>query len=120
MSASDEFPRGWQIESDTTGISASVVIPAAPNVSHVVTDMYAKAVWQPSATPSAVGLLIQLQKTSGTIDLGFVYLTAAVALPDDISFTGKIQCAVGEAVTLTFLGTPPGVNNMVRMQGYDI
>jgi hypothetical protein len=110
-----DFPRGWTITANAAaGATASITVPAVPNVAHVLDTLTLRAV-NASAALYAVNVTVQ-----GGI-LGFV-MDAFPNSTDEISLTGiDLATAPGNALTITFSGVAPASTaQQIYAQGHDI
>jgi hypothetical protein len=113
------IPRGWDFALVTNGAIATIIVPAAPGISHVLTGVFAELL-NTSTTVAAllgVGPQTTLQATQ--------YLNAAAASASAgngeaaWSWTGELAFPVGAALIYGFSGTAAGLTEVLEIQGYD-
>lgn len=124
MSASDEFPRGYSLNTNTGG-TASVTIPGIAGISHVITAIDASAFYD-GTTPPATAINVQVNSSSGTFTsfvVGYITFPADTTggFPQDsVSYSGQLICAPGESVTISLSDGKTNLVETLTVQAYDI
>ena len=118
MSASDEFPRGWQLQASGNG-SVSLTVPASPGVTHVLTGIEATAL-----ETGAAGNYNGSVQVNGA-DFANGSLSQAMNVPAGAytqlpaSWQGVYLSTPGAALTVAM--NWPGISNgYLTIKGYDI
>jgi hypothetical protein len=113
------IPRGWDFAVITNGAIATIIVPAAPGISHVLTGVFAQML-NTSTTVTA-----SLAVGPSTVVQASQYLNAAEASASagsgeaTWSWTGELAFPVGAALIYGFSGTAAGLTEVLEIQGYD-
>lgn len=120
----DGFPDGWTLAFTSGGGVASITVPAAPGVAHVLDSFQAKAV--SFDTTFAHSFNIQVTSSDGVLNtsVAFVSVNAAasaqVGTSDSASASGlNLAAGPGASVTITFGASATSVTEFLLIQGHD-
>lgn len=118
MAANDELPRGWVLTAPT---DTSVIVPASPGISHVLTGVTA-LLFNYTPAHGAFSADVELIGPSASqIIIPQLLLPGLQTLElDRESWSGSIVCLVGALLDVT-INQPLGANTLVLIaEGYDI
>jgi len=118
MSASDEFPRGWEFGTGFVGSgnALSATIPASPGIIRILTDVHVKFY----NTAAAVSSYTVVGGPS-SVYLGMIFPPPNNG-QDSMDWTGKIASALGGQMFVQVNNQliPTGVIGFMQIAGYDI
>lgn len=112
-----DFPRGWLQSNQAAGAgTASLTLPATPNVAHVLDQLQLRLL-----NNTAAAIAVNVTITAGTFVIT-VTLYAAATSQDSLSLTGlDLTAGAGQALTIAF-GSAAIANvwQTIIAQGHDI
>lgn len=119
MAANDEFPRGWSISNQVVGPGggATIVVPAAPGVSHVLDSFDCKI-----QGPASQGGSILVTTSGGTFSNYPIGQLTSPGGVDSASGGGlNLSTQPGESLQVaTNFTTPAGDAQLLTINGHDI
>lgn len=122
MPANDEFPRGWEYSTGvvTPANVPSIVVPAAPGLSHVLTAINTSDAIQTGGSSNIFD--VEVQFGGNTIVLGLLAVPGSTANEQyGFTWTGKIVTRAGDSLTVLWTLAVGAANlGILEIQGYDI
>lgn len=126
MSANEEFPRGCiaSVVQQASGIAASITIPAAPNISHVLDSVFA-VVKEYAALGAATGYGVNFKDGAAVIpnEGGVLVLTTNNGDSDTFSRDGGnlLTTTAGNSLTVLLTAAPgAGIIQTIIITWHDI
>lgn len=122
MSASDEFPRGFDLQTfqDATAAQASIVVPSNADQSIVVTTVTAYAKNFSTTAVTKYPIIEWLTSVAGSIRKDLLVVPAGQGA-DSLTWTGSLQIPPGETFqVITNIAPGAGSWFALGVQGYYI
>ena len=118
MAADDELPRGWIASTGlvNAGVTPSITIPAAPGITHVITDIEFDLYY--SSTANAFAPVVE---TGTGFEFGIVATVGGQSGRDSLSLSGsQLYMATGVAVVIALNSNiATGTSGLLLVRGYD-